>query len=75
LVPRKKLPDSDVSSELEGCYIQPRRSAPGDDLHNLQMIARPELALGELRWGNSFTVVLHHDTAGKELLREQEGFD
>src|SRR5664280_2057581 len=31
-----------------------RRSAAGDDLHNLQPVARVELAAGKLGWGHGF---------------------
>ena len=49
-----------------------RRSAPGNDLHNLQPVARPDLAPGELRWCYRLPVVLDHHTARQLLLRNQE---
>ena len=62
---------------LAGCQARrcERRLPAGDDLHDLQPVARLELALGELRRGYSFAIMLHHHAARQELLCDQKVLD
>ena len=59
----------------ECCQGVTAGSAAGDDLHDLQPVARAELAPGEFRWRHGFAVVLDHHAARQELLRDQEFLD
>ena len=51
------------------------RSSPRDNLHDFQAVAGVELALGEFRRRDRGAIVLHHDAARQQTLREQKFLD
>ena len=53
--------------------IHPTISPAGDNFDNLQAVARLEGAAGKFRRRHRFTVVLHDDTTGQQLLCDQKG--
>ena len=69
-IANEKLPDEEGSVRGTG-----RALAAGDDLYNLQSVAGAKLPLGEFGRRNRLAVMLDHDTAWQEILRDQERFD
>ena len=72
--PASAAPPPPPSPSSSCCASGPLPSAAGHNPDDLQPVPRLELALGKLRRGYRFAVVLHHHAAGQELLREQELF-
>ena len=62
------------SRELHEAFVGVVESTARDNLHDLQTIARGELALREIGRGDGFAIQLHDDAARGQALRGEEAF-